>query len=43
MYLEPADQDAPLETSPPGINPDDQEIEYEVESILDFSIFLTPI
>ena len=35
MYLEPADNNITLETNPSGINPDDQEIEYEVKVILD--------
>ena len=35
MYLEPANNNTPLETNPPKIDPDNQEIKYEVEAILD--------
>ena len=33
--LEPADSRTPLQTNPPGIDPEDQDIEYKVEDILD--------
>ena len=35
MYLEPADNNTPLETNPSRINPDNQKIKYKVEAILD--------
>ena len=35
MYLEPANNKTPFETNPPGIDPDDQEIESEIKEILD--------
>ena len=34
VYFEPADNNIPLETNLPGIDPDNQKIEYEVEAIL---------
>ena len=33
--LEPVDPRTPLQTNPPGIDPEDQDIDYEVEDILD--------
>ena len=35
MYLEPANNNIPFETNPPEINPNNQEIKYEVKAILD--------
>ena len=35
MYLEPVDNNIPLETNPPRIESDNQEIKYKVEAILD--------
>ena len=34
MYLKPANNNTPLETNPPKIDPDNQEIKYKVETIL---------
>ena len=35
IYLEPANNNTPLKTNPPGINPDNQKIKYKVKAILD--------
>ena len=35
MYLEPADNNTSIETNPLGIDPANQEIEYEIKAILD--------
>ena len=35
MYLEPANNNALLKTNLPGIDPDNQKIEYKIKAILD--------